>query len=201
MRLARSRTQPHFVATRRRSVANGKVYQRIDRTPRSSAIPLMLSAARREAHKCVTADGRNPALAESSRAHAPAVVANGVLRRSAVIRPTVHNHLTPGTPANDHWRCSKSAVSFRRTTISNVASGNDREGRASRSWSWWPAQMLCVTPGSSSGFRSPRSPGLPSPRHHAQTTFIVGSAMRAGWCLNGGSRRQALTRTFSARRR
>jgi hypothetical protein len=71
------------------------VYQRIDRTPRSSAIPLIRSAARREAHKCVTADGRNPALAESSRAHAPAVVANGVLRRSAVIRPTVHNHLHP----------------------------------------------------------------------------------------------------------
>ena len=41
----------------------------------------------------------------------------------------------------------------------------------------WPAQMLCVTPGSSSGFRSPRSPALPSPRHHAQTTFILGIAV------------------------
>jgi hypothetical protein len=62
-------------------------------TPRSSEIPLIPPTARREPHDCVTAAGRNPALANSPRAHAPAVVANGVLRRSAVIRPTVHNHL------------------------------------------------------------------------------------------------------------
>src|SRR5262245_61839159 len=58
--------------------------------------------------------------------------------------------------------------------MSSATSGNDREGRSSRSWSLWPSQMLCVSAPSSSGSRSPRSPGFPSWRHHAQTTFIVG---------------------------
>jgi hypothetical protein len=96
-------------------------------------------------------------------------------RRTSVLRSTIT--FTPGTHVANPCRCSKSAVSFGRTTISTATSGNDREGRSSRSWSTWPAQMLCVTPGSSSGSRSPRSPGFPSRRHHAQTTFILGSAM------------------------
>ena len=96
-------------------------------------------------------------------------------RRTSFLRSTIT--FTPGTHVANPCRCSKSAVSFGRTTISTATSGNDREGRSSRSWSTWSAQMLCVTPGSSSGSRSPRSPGFPSRRHHAQTTFILGSAI------------------------
>jgi hypothetical protein len=96
-------------------------------------------------------------------------------RRSSVRRSTIT--FTSGTPVNNPCKLSKSAVSFGRTTMSVATCGNDREGRSSRSWSTWRAQMLCVTVGSSSGSRSPRSPGFPSRRHHAQTTFILGSAM------------------------
>jgi hypothetical protein len=96
-------------------------------------------------------------------------------RRSSVRRSTIT--CTSGTPVNNPCRLAKSAVSFGRTTMSVATCGNEREGRSSRSWSTWRAQMLCVTVGSSSGSRSPRSPGLPSRRHHAQTTFIVESAV------------------------
>jgi hypothetical protein len=102
------------------------------------------------------------------------VMGSCVDRRSRTRRSTIT--FTPGTCANDHVRCSYRAVSFRRTTMSNAASGNDREGRASRTCIVWLAQMLCVSCGSSNGSRSPRSPGLPSRTHHAQTTFILASA-------------------------
>ena len=93
-------------------------------------------------------------------------------RRSVLLRSTIT--FASGTPVNNPCRLSKSAGSCGRTTMSTATSGNDREGRSSRSRSMWPAQMLCVSAPSSSGSRSPRSPGFPSWRHHAQTTFIVG---------------------------
>jgi len=96
-------------------------------------------------------------------------------RRSSVLRSTIT--FTSSMPAKNTCRLSKSAVSFGRTTMSTATPGSDREGRSSRSWSLWPSQMLCVTPPSSSGSRSPRSPGLPSWRHHAQTTFIAGKTV------------------------
>jgi hypothetical protein len=93
-------------------------------------------------------------------------------RRSSVLRSAIT--FMSDTPVNNPCRLSKSVVSFGRTTMSIATPGNDREGRSSRSWSLWPTQMLCVSAPSSSGSRSPRSPGFPSWRHHAQTTFIVG---------------------------
>jgi len=96
-------------------------------------------------------------------------------RRSSVLRSTIT--FTSGTPVNNPCRLSKSAASFGRTMMSTATSGNDREGRPSRSWPMWPAQMLCVSLPSCSGSRSPRSPGFPSWRHHAQTTFILGIAV------------------------
>ena len=94
-------------------------------------------------------------------------------RRSIVLRSTI----TFMSPVNKPCRLSNSAVSFGRTTMSTATSGNDREGRSSRSWSLWPTQILCVSAPSSSGSRSPRSPGFPSWRHHAQTTFIAGKTV------------------------
>jgi hypothetical protein len=115
------------------------------------------------------------------------VMGSWVDRRSPTLRSTIT--FTPGTRANDHTRCSYSAVSSRRTAMSNAASGNDREGRASRTCVVWLAQMLCVGCGSSNGSRSPRSPGLPSRTHHAQTTFILGSWPRQNSCLPFAQRR------------
>src|SRR5439155_7978030 len=47
---------------------------------------------RRESHNGVTAEGRDPALA-NPRPHVPALVSYGARRRAAVIHPPIHKHL------------------------------------------------------------------------------------------------------------
>jgi hypothetical protein len=74
-------------------------------------------------------------------------------RRSSVLRSTIT--FTPGIPVNNPCRCSKSALSFGRTTMSTATSGKEREGRSSRSWSLWPAQNAVRYP-----------PGLPAVHAH-----------------------------------
>jgi hypothetical protein len=77
-------------------------------------------------------------------------------RRASADRPTVDKHLHSGRARDPPLEVLGDVRLFRCTTMSNSASGNDRDGLDSRSCSLWSAQMPRLSPGSSNGSRISR---------------------------------------------
>ena len=86
----------------------------------------------------------------------PALVAHWTLRPASVSLATFQNHLHALHPGETPLEVRVESRVVGRTTMSNSASGNDRDGMDSRNCSMWVAQMPWVSAGFSNGSIIPR---------------------------------------------
>ena len=111
-------------------------------------------------------------------------------RRTSVRRSTIN--FTSGTPVNNPCKLAKSAVSVGRTTMSVATSGNDREGRSSRSWPTWLSVQRKRARRTSARWASTRPSAICPPRPRMHAVEPVRSIDRVG-----GSRSDAPDYWFS----